>query len=50
MCNRRDLGYVEKVKDSFEPDLNQRPKDIKYASRRRSRIFEMGVGAPFVII
>ena len=26
------VGYVKKVKDSFEPDSNQRPKDINYAS------------------
>ena len=29
----RVVGYVKKVKDSFEPDSNQRPKDInQYAS------------------
>ena len=28
----RAVGYVNKVKDSFEPDSNQRPKDINYAS------------------
>ena len=31
MCIRA-VGYVNKVKDSFEPDSNQRPKDINYAS------------------
>ena len=28
----RAVGYVHKVKDSFEPDSNQRPNDINYAS------------------
>ena len=28
----RAVGYVKKVKDYFEPDLNERPKDINYAS------------------
>ena len=28
----RSVGYVSKVKDSFEPDSNQRPKDVTYAS------------------
>ena len=28
----RAVGYVNKVKDSFEPDSNQRPKDINNAS------------------
>ena len=28
----RYVGYIDKVKDSLEPDSNQRPKDINYAS------------------
>ena len=32
ICSMRAVGYVNKVKDSFEPDSNQRPKDINYAS------------------
>ena len=28
----RAVGYVNKVKDSFEPDSNLPPKDINYAS------------------
>ena len=32
ICTMRAVGYVNKVKDSFEPDSNQRPKDIIYAS------------------
>ena len=32
ICRMRAVGYVNKVKDSFEPDSNQRPKDINYAS------------------
>ena len=32
MCSLRAVGYVKNVKDSFEPDSNQRPKDINYAS------------------
>ena len=32
LCRMRAVGYVNKVKDSFEPDSNQRPKDINYAS------------------
>ena len=28
----RAVGYVNKVKDSFEPESNQRPKDVNYAS------------------
>ena len=32
ICNVRAVGYVKKVKDSFEPDSNQRPKDVNYAS------------------
>ena len=32
ICNIRAVGYVNKVKDSFEPDSNQRPKDASYAS------------------
>ena len=43
LCNRRDLGYVEKVKDSFEPDSNQRPKNMKYSSKN----FEIGGGGNF---
>ena len=26
------IGYLNKEKESFEPDSNQRPKDMKYAS------------------
>ena len=32
VCRMRAVGYLNKVKDSFEPDSNQRPKDINYAS------------------
>ena len=32
ICRMRAVGYVNKVKDSFEPDSNQRSKDINYAS------------------
>ena len=32
ICRMRAVGYVNKVKDSFEPESNQRPKDINYAS------------------
>ena len=32
ICSMRAVGYLNKVKDSFEPDSNQRPKDINYAS------------------
>ena len=32
ICRMRAVDYVNKVKDSFEPDLNQGPKDINYAS------------------
>ena len=28
----RAVGYVNKVKISFEPDSNQRPKDINHAT------------------
>ena len=30
ICSIRAVGYVNKVEESFEPDSNQRPKDIKY--------------------
>ena len=33
ICSIRAVGYVNnKVEESFEPDSNQRPKDIKYES------------------
>ena len=32
ICSVRAVGCVNKVKDSSEPDSNQRPKDINYAS------------------
>ena len=32
ICSVRAVGYVKKVKDPFEPFLNQRPKEINYAS------------------
>ena len=32
ICRMRAVGYVNKVKDSFEPDSNQRPKDVNYFS------------------
>lgn len=32
ICSMRADGYVKIVKDSFEPDLNQRPRDISGSS------------------
>ena len=32
ICRMRAVDYANKVKDSFEPDSNQRSKDFKYAS------------------
>ena len=32
ICSIRAVGYVNKVKDSFEADSNQRPKDVNYKS------------------
>ena len=32
ICSMRAVGYVKDVKDSFERDSKQRPKDINYVS------------------